>query len=187
LPNRERLKTNLIFAVCVVVFLVIDLWSKSWVQKWVLRKYGRVQVQSYDLIPKTLGILYRENRGGVFGWGQGKAHLFIVFTFVALGMLGWLFWTTDRRQLHLNLGIALITSGALGNLYDRLFNQGRVRDFIDFHIGDIYRWYTFNVADSCICVGVGLLMLDIILHGTSDHAAKAPAEESEPVGPEENG
>ena len=187
MPNRERLRVNLIFGMCVVLFLALDLWSKSWVQRWALCKYGPRQMRGYDLIPKTLGIWYKENEGGVFGWGQGKAHLFIIFTFVALGMLGWLFWTTDRRQLHLNIGIGLITSGALGNLYDRLFNEGRVRDFIDFHIGDWYHWYTFNVADSCICVGVGLLMLDIILHGSSEEAADSPADEPEPVGPEKNG
>lgn len=157
LSSREKLKINAIFVGCVLLCLSADLWSKS----WVFRHYGPVQFSGHDIIPGVLGIWYKENAGGVFGIGQGKRLLFVLLTFVALGALAWLWITTDRKELHMNLGIALVTAGALGNLYDRM-KYGVVRDFIDFHIGDIYHWYTFNVADSCICVGVGLLALDIL-------------------------
>ena len=55
-------------------------------------------------------------------------------------------------------GLALVLGGALGNLYDRL-TLGYVVDFLSFHINDLY-WPAFNVADSAICVGVALLLMD---------------------------
>lgn len=168
LASREKLKINLVFAGCVLLCLSADLWSKS----WVARHYGPVQLSGHDVIPGVLGIWYKENAGGVFGIGQGKRHLFVLLTFAALVALVWLCLTTDRKELHLNLGIALVTAGALGNLYDRL-KYGVVRDFIDFHIGDLYHWYTFNIADSCICIGVGLLALDILFRKPEQ---KAPGE-----------
>ena len=55
-------------------------------------------------------------------------------------------------------GLALVLGGALGNLYDRV-TLGYVVDFLSFHLNGLY-WPAFNVADSAICVGVGLLLLD---------------------------
>ena len=55
-------------------------------------------------------------------------------------------------------GLALVLGGALGNLYDRI-TLGYVVDFLSFHINNHY-WPAFNVADSAICVGVGILLLD---------------------------
>lgn len=55
-------------------------------------------------------------------------------------------------------GLALVLGGALGNLYDRV-TLGYVVDFLSFHLNDLY-WPAFNVADSAICVGVGMLLLD---------------------------
>jgi len=66
-----------------------------------------------------------------------------------------------RKHSHERLfcwGLALVLGGALGNLYDRI-TLGYVVDFLSFHINDLY-WPAFNIADSAICVGVGLLLLD---------------------------
>ena len=57
-----------------------------------------------------------------------------------------------------SLGLALVLGGALGNLYDRV-TLGYVVDFLSFHVNDLY-WPAFNVADSAISVGVGILLLD---------------------------
>ncbi len=59
-------------------------------------------------------------------------------------------------MIHIALG--LFTGGILGNLYDRIFNDGMVRDFIDVYIGNKH-WPTFNVADGLLCIGVGLLII----------------------------
>jgi len=66
-----------------------------------------------------------------------------------------------RPKLMLGIvGCTLILAGAAGNLYDR-FAYGYVVDFLDFYIG-AYHWPAFNVADSCITVGAGLLLLDSV-------------------------
>jgi signal peptidase II len=56
------------------------------------------------------------------------------------------------------IAVSCINAGIIGNLYDRFFNEGRVRDFIDVYVGS-YHWPTFNVADSLLCIGVGILLL----------------------------
>ncbi len=58
------------------------------------------------------------------------------------------------------IGLALVLGGAAGNLFDRIV-WGRVTDFLEFYIGDLH-WPTFNVADSCIVIGSGLLLLELL-------------------------
>ena len=98
---------------------------------------------------------------------------------VALAILVWLRQIDPRRQRLLAVGLALILGGALGNMIDRLW-LGHVIDFIHFYWpgGD---FPAFNVADSSISVGAGLLILDALLEGRkandllSDVIATVPA------------
>lgn len=70
--------------------------------------------------------------------------------------------------------LGCITAGIIGNLYDRAFNGGCVRDFIDVLIPVIdYHWPTFNVADSLLCIGVGLMILGN-LTSTTDRTRDLP-------------
>jgi signal peptidase II len=64
------------------------------------------------------------------------------------------------------VGLSLILGGALGNLWDRLMT-GRVVDFLLFYIGQ-YQWPAFNVADSAIVVGAGLLAIEILFSKTAE-------------------
>jgi signal peptidase II len=66
----------------------------------------------------------------------------------------------------MRLALVLILAGAAGNLYDR-FVYGYVVDFLDVYVSD-YHWPAFNVADSCITIGVGLLLLDSVLGGARE-------------------
>jgi Signal peptidase (SPase) II len=63
------------------------------------------------------------------------------------------------RQRALQWGLPLVLGGALGNVFDRI-RYGHVIDFIDAHVGE-HHWPTFNVADIAICVGVGLMAVDM--------------------------
>jgi signal peptidase II len=65
--------------------------------------------------------------------------------------------------------LALILGGAVGNLLDRIFH-GAVTDFVDVYVGT-YHWHTFNVADSAISVGIGLMLLDMLLQRRARRAA----------------
>jgi signal peptidase II len=111
-------------------------------------------------VTPSLNFVLSMNRGVTFGmFNDGGMANAVVFSVVALavagGMLVWL-WRVDRVWLAVAIG--LVVGGAVGNIVDRA-RFGGVVDFIDFYIGS-WHWYTFNVADSCICVGVAMLLLD---------------------------
>ena len=101
------------------------------------------------------------NKGAAFslladapGW-QGP--VLVVFALIASAFVSWLLLRPGGRSLYY-AGLALILGGALGNLVDRL-RFGHVVDFLDFHAFG-WHWPAFNVADSAICIGAALVILD---------------------------
>ncbi len=70
-------------------------------------------------------------------------------------------WDNKILKPLMYLPFGMILSGAIGNLWDRIFHH-HVRDFIDVHLGMGYHWPTFNIADSLICVGVGLVLYETL-------------------------
>jgi signal peptidase II len=85
--------------------------------------------------------------------------LFVIVSLFAIGVIIYLFMKTREDERTLALSFSLILSGAVGNLIDRL-RYGEVIDFLDFHLST-YHWPAFNVADSAICIGIGLLALEL--------------------------
>jgi signal peptidase II len=105
------------------------------------------------------------NKGAAFsmladaaGW-QGP--LLIAFALIAAAVVGVLLLRSSGRRIYY-AGLALILGGALGNVLDRL-RLGHVVDFLDFHAFG-WHWPAFNVADSAICVGAALLIVDGFMH-----------------------
>ena len=82
------------------------------------------------------------------------------FTLLALGVSGWIvvMLRQHRNEFRLSLALTLVLGGALGNVIDRL-RFGAVVDFIQWHVAGYY-WPAFNLADSAICLGAALLLLD---------------------------
>ena len=83
--------------------------------------------------------------------------LHTAFSILALGVLVYLYRSLTEDERLLRLALCLVLGGAVGNIIDRLY-LGEVVDFFDFGFGDL-RWPIFNVADSCVTVGVLLLAL----------------------------
>lgn len=131
----------------------LDLWSKSAVFKWLSPE------EPYSIIDGFLQFILRENTGAAFSAFQGWRMFLVTISCVALVVvIGISFFAKFYSKTTL-IALACITGGITGNLYDRLFNEGRVRDFIDVNlIFRDYHWPTFNVADSLLCIGVGLLI-----------------------------
>ena len=99
-----------------------------------------------------------QNRGAAFGmFHQMGNGFFIVVSLAAIAFVVYLLVKGEERPFPL----ALVISGALGNLYDRL-TLGYVRDFLDFHLAG-HHWPAFNIADSALTVGLCLLVLDAFL------------------------
>jgi len=103
------------------------------------------------------------NRGVSFGLFNNDTGLnAIVFSLVAAIIVGFLLvWLKRARQPLVAAAIGLVIGGAVGNVADRL-RFGAVVDFLDFHLAG-WHWPAFNVADSAICIGVGLMLIDSLL------------------------
>ena len=147
-----------------LLIIILDQWTKAWVMGGLdLREMGQIEVW-----PPLFNLTWVENRGvsfGLFGDGSGRWAL-SAFSITVAGILGWWALKADRRLLITAIG--LIMGGALGNVIDRI-RFGFVVDFLDFSgphffLGTMkinFPWI-FNVADSAICIGVVLLILDSV-------------------------
>jgi signal peptidase II len=150
--NRRMLA----FGIAAAVFIA-DRWSKHIVET----SFGPWDTKV--IVPGFFNIIKSENPGVAFGiFAEGAPHArtlgLVAMTIAAVAILGWMLWKAHDSITSISL--ALITGGALGNLYDRI-HAGAATDFLDFYSGH-YHWYTFNLADSAICVGAGLLILSML-------------------------
>lgn len=108
---------------------------------------------------KLINFTYLENRGAAFGILQDKRTLFLIITLAIVAYLFYFFFKNYKKNPSLlNISLALIISGALGNFYDRLVNS-YVVDFIEF---SFFNFPVFNIADILVTVGCGLLIVYII-------------------------
>lgn len=116
------------------------------------------------VIPGLFSLVRVENRGIAFGLlsGLSSGIAFTVILAVSMAVLGvicYLLWKTAPDARRASAALALILGGATGNFADRIV-RGRVVDFLDFYIRD-YHWPAFNIADSAIVIGAGLLLMDL--------------------------
>jgi signal peptidase II len=176
-----RCCTGAWFAAAAVVgcFYVLDQATKLWTAGLDLGRPGwPVLTQHLPLgghIPvwgETFEWVHFSNTGAAFGIMHDSNRFFIGLSFAALGGLAWAL-RKDLFPGRLNFAaILLLLPGILGNLTDRLLH-GYVVDFLlfDFGFWPFAPWPAFNVADSCICVAVGLLMLATIREGRANQQA----------------
>ena len=128
------------------------MWTKSAV-------FDRLSPNdSIQIIPGFLRLIIALNDGAAFSLGSGRRTVLVAVSVVALIVILWLFLQVGRKPVLTTIVLGLFAGGILGNLWDRLFNHGLVRDFIDVYIGTRH-WPTFNVADTLLCVAVGLLLI----------------------------
>lgn len=122
-------------------------------------------VDTLPIIEDVLHLTYVENTGAAFGMMKDQRWLFMIVSTVAIiALLIYLFKKKTQPKLE-NLAIAFIVGGGIGNMIDRVL-LGYVVDMIDFRL---INFAVFNVADSFVCVGAGLLMLYIILSGVKEY------------------
>jgi signal peptidase II len=147
------------FISLAVFVLAADQLTKYAVEKFTAT--GSFQV----LVPGLLNLVHTNNPGVAFGMlsdseSPWRAPVLIVFSFAVMCLIAWLLATGRAGGWLGQYGLVLILGGAAGNLLDRISRRS-VTDFIDFHVGT-HHWYTFNVADSAIVVGAGLVILELL-------------------------
>ena len=142
-----------------IAVVVLDQFSKAAVQGYFA---GRAAGE-HENITSFFNIVLIYNRGMSFGLFNGAGGLnALLFSLVAAAIVTVLiYWLSRVESPLLAVAIGLIIGGAIGNVIDRI-RLGAVVDFLDFHVGS-WHWPAFNVADSAICVGVAVMLLDGLL------------------------
>ncbi len=145
------------FSLVSFAVLFFDQLSKLWIVKHV-HTQGISQREYITSGNNIIDLSFATNPGAAFSVLSGQRIFFIIMTIIAL--LGILFYLFKQKNAHITFywGLALVFGGALGNLIDRI-RIGEVIDFIDLHWQEVYHWPTFNIADTGICTGVGLLII----------------------------
>ena len=152
---------------------MIDQTTKAWADRTLRPGAGKTVIDGF------LNLVYAENPGVAFSMlddhGDAGRWGLSVVAIVAGALVLYFFWRTPRADDRILGSLALLLAGIVGNVVDRL-RLGFVVDFIDVQFGS-WHYPTFNVADMAICIGAGLMMIDLFL--SKKHKADAMAVETQ--------
>lgn len=112
--------------------------------------------ESIPIIEEVFHLTYILNPGAAFGMFAHNRLFFIAIAVIVIGIIIWARREILASPLEVKAGCGLFLGGAIGNLIDRA-RQGQVIDFFDFRI-----WPVFNIADIAICIGVGLIIWNLL-------------------------
>ncbi len=175
----------LIFVVLAVLLLVVDQATK-----WLVIQHIAYRTGEIDIIPGFFSLVHARNSGAAFGILSGYEHrmlVFAAFTVIAVGVLGQMAWQLPDEDRYQTVALAMIASGAVGNAIDRVRFQ-YVTDFLRVYVDTpsvktwmidnlgTNEWPSFNVADSCIVVGLILFFIYYLFLQKDEAVAPSPAE-----------
>jgi signal peptidase II len=160
-PVRGSLRdARWISLIIALIVIALDRWSKDWIKAHIRPGHARV------IIPHFFRLTHVLNTGAAFSLFEGSTspvlvrNLLIAFSVFAVIVVLALLWKFGRQFSLISFSLALILGGAIGNLYDRL-RYSHVVDFLEVHIVH-YHWPDFNLADSAICIGAVLLLIEML-------------------------
>jgi signal peptidase II len=162
-----RFRSLLLYLLIAVFVIILDQVSKSIIQLYLF------EGEKVSVIGDLLYFRLVYNSGGAMGTRIGPSWIYLILTIVALAIIVRYFLTTPHAHWHIKTALAMIFGGAVGNLIDRVL-YGRVIDFIDMDFPDIAflyirRWFTYNIADAAITIGLIIFAVSI-LFGKKDKA-----------------
>ena len=174
---------------------LLDLWSKEVVFRW---RGLPAQNDIWWVIEPYFGIETAVNLGAVFGLGQGQGGFFATMSIIAaVAIIAWLFWFRAAESWWLTVALGLVGGGIIGNLYDRLGLwwqdgypkewQSGVRDWILWQVNSDWKWPNFNIADSLLVVGAGMLLYQSFFPPVPNGAADSTHDAGDSSGGEETG
>jgi len=159
----SRINKTALLTTTLALVLAADLATKAWVRSHM------TLYQSVPVLGDWFRLTFTQNPGAAFGIHVGD-HSRIVFLFLSLGalvVLGYLYRTTPATDRLRLFAVALIGSGAVGNIIDRIRFPRGVVDFLDVGIG-AHRWPVFNVADMAVSTGAILLLISFYMEERHD-------------------
>jgi signal peptidase II len=156
--NKKDILWKLAYLAAAGAVFIIDQMTKAWAVRRL--RFGDAR----EIIPNFLNFAYAENPGVAFSFfndhGDAGRWGLSAVAMVAAALVLYYFWRIPRSDDRVLGALALLLAGIVGNVTDRM-RLGFVVDFIDVQFGS-WHYPTFNVADTAICIGAGLLILDII-------------------------
>ncbi len=144
--------------IIIILGVLIDRFTKIWAIGNLANGADKVIIKNFFTLS------YLENRGAAFGIFQHKTMLLSLITIIIVSILIFYLVKYKPKSFILRVALALVISGAIGNLIDRLYYK-YVVDFIVFHYKDMYYFPTFNFADIFVVIGTFLLAIFIIKDG----------------------
>nr|WP_090887391.1 signal peptidase II [Evansella caseinilytica] len=142
------------YYVIALVIIIIDQWSK-----WLVVNHMELR-ESIPIIDNVFYLTSHRNPGAAFGILEGQMWLFVIATVAVIGIIVYYIKTQAKGHRLFGVALGLVLGGAIGNFIDRLFRDGLVVDFFDAYIFS-YNFPIFNVADSALVVGVGLIIIHV--------------------------
>lgn len=159
----------LVMILLIIAFIYLDQLSKYLAVIYL--KGG----ESFPIIKNVLHLTYVENEGAAFGMLKDHRWIFMIISSVAIiGLFVYLVKNHKASRLQ-NVALTMIIAGGIGNMIDRVV-LGYVVDFIDF---TLINFAIFNVADSFVCVGVGLLIIYLLMTLKREHDAEKTSKSAE--------
>lgn len=146
--------------VALAVILGLDQASKLYIENNLPLYY------SIEIVPNLFNITHIRNTGVAFGLFAGEKTIigtlfFLITAGVAVGVISYFYYTLPSNHILKRLALLSLLGGAIGNMIDRI-RLREVIDFIDLHWYN-YHWPAFNIADSCITIGLGLFILETLV------------------------
>ena len=168
----------------IIAFLVASLAViADQVSKWAVVN-NIPEGSSVTVIEGVLNWNHIRNDGMAFGMLGEHRWIFITLTVVLLlALVIFLFYYRNSANLWLKIACGLVLGGGIGNMIDRVA-LGEVIDFIDFCLFDFWKWI-FNVADACVCVGVFMLAIYLIIDSIRCEREKKKALEEDDLSGED--
>ncbi|MGZ6213690.1 MAG: signal peptidase II [Candidatus Limnocylindria bacterium] len=164
-PAREGFMKALVLLLTALAILVADQGTKALV-------VANLAIgEKVRLLGDLVQVWHAQNRGAAFSLFQGGMIVFLIVSLLSIGMVVYFHRTLRDRSPWLHVVLGMVLGGTLGNFIDRL-RQGYVTDWLSIGIGDT-RWPTFNVADSSVVIGIGILVLYLFLNNPDRREATA--------------
>lgn len=153
---------------CAVLFLVADQLSKT----YILNNFELAQ--SVPFIEGFIDFTFIYNKGGAWGLMNGHTWLLLGMTLLIMIICISMLIKNGFKSKTLFWAVCLILSGGFGNMFDRIFRDGKVIDFI--HLNFMPEFPVFNIADCAVCIGAGLLLFYFILDILNDRKMRKERE-----------
>ena len=146
----------------IFVFLTLPLYALDQITKHLVLRFIDPS-DPHAIISNFFTLVHVTNTGAAFGSFRNNNGFFVALSCVALIVVTILLLRREPRDPWRRVALGLLMAGVLGNLTDRLLH-GHVIDFLlfDLHLPFANPWPAFNVADSCVCMGVGLLLFYLV-------------------------